>query len=1018
MDGWRLSGEWRRGINPDNIVIPDADPDAIEAAGKALKDDAADIAQAGHDIKRAWAGLEGNYITPESEELLAAVDPVADDGDEMEDKITTVGQALIDFAEEIRPLLARWKSLKADAETLAADIRETGEEWTKDEDKVDQHNQLNNDLAAVLTEYQEAERNCANAITALVEGGTRFIAANLDGSTVAGDGEVVYGLSEAPEDVATPWATPQEYDAPWWVDVGSALWDIGAGTVTDFASLLGLYHEERGWGVSSWDEWKNNIADYVSDNLAGVAYLTGFYTENGWGVDSAAQWWENFSGAWTEVGHSLVPWREWDTRPGYVITTGVINIGSIVAGVALSATGVGASVGVPLLAWRGARVLRTLSNLGDVVPNSVLRRLAPASHLHNLLHGRSPDDVTTDLGDSVDSLSLPSSHLDELDEALANADDFGSQPDRGALSPSGGTPELPASTDPRSTTPDSEAPAPSATGSADDAPRPAEGGQSSHPDRPSSQDSPAEEAAGTEDPAPAASPTDRPGTDREASPSEDSADSSTGNRTPASEERLATTGEIEEILDLLHSYVDTPDDLLRLIEASRDTELNADLPERDLVTANAGNGPGTGGASSDLSLNAHHDTPGTRGGSAGGPFDLPGAGNPDKGSGNTPFKGGNDGSAGGGTVFDGHSGRPSGNGHNGPEGGTVSGSRPQEPWDSRTANGNSDGSHIDRNGHHGSAQEDSWPRGEREEAVEQSSGQNAEDNSPQRDGDGAADQEILTPEQESLIRKAEALEEKLREGGLTDEEIAQLRGNHSRDSLDWQRIFKAMRMGEKTDGSFTLGINKKAFEILHPGATRFAFDLASNPKEFAYLYEYYIATHDENRRLISRDPNLASQFQTSSKSKNEFAAELTASSDVTSALRADLEVVQEIRPHTETARINPSLPAGELEQAVRDHAGQINMGHEFSAAYHALKHHQEILEQEATGHRVNNYFNSAERTIREGELTLMETQDNGRIKLEFTRTAVLQDNRTRTLKAIVFVGRDGSLTMATYGATR
>ncbi len=620
-------------INPDNIVIPDADPDAIEAAGKALKDDAADIAQAGHDIKRAWAGLEGNYIAPESEELLAAVDPVADDGDEMEDKITTVGQALIDFAEEIRPLLARWKSLKADAETLAADIRETGEEWTKDEDKVDQHNQLNNDLAAVLTEYQEAERNCANAITALVEGGTRFIAANLDGSTVAGDGEVVYGLSEAPEDVATPWATPQEYDAPWWVDVGSALWDIGAGTVTDFASLLGLYHEERGWGVSSWDEWKNNIADYVSDNLAGVAYLTGFYTENGWGVDSAAQWWENFSGAWTEVGHSLVPWREWDTRPGYVITTGVINIGSIVAGVALSATGVGASVGVPLLAWRGARVLRTLSNLGDVVPNSVLRRLAPASHLHNLLHGRSPDDVTTDLGDSVDSLSLPSSHLDELDEALANADDFGSQPDRGALSPSGGTPELPASTDPRSTTPDSEAPAPSATGSADDAPRPAEGGQSSHPDRPSSQDSPAEEAAGTEDPAPAASPTDRPGTDREASPSEDSADSSTGNRTPASEERLATTGEIEEILDLLHSYVDTPDDLLRLIEASRDTELNADLPERDLVTANAGNGPGTGGASSDLSLNAHHDTPGTRGGSAGGPFDLPGTGTSDRGTG-------------------------------------------------------------------------------------------------------------------------------------------------------------------------------------------------------------------------------------------------------------------------------------------------------------------------------------------------------------------------------------------------
>lgn len=37
-------------INPDNILIPNADPDAIEAVGRALKDDAADIAQAGHDI--------------------------------------------------------------------------------------------------------------------------------------------------------------------------------------------------------------------------------------------------------------------------------------------------------------------------------------------------------------------------------------------------------------------------------------------------------------------------------------------------------------------------------------------------------------------------------------------------------------------------------------------------------------------------------------------------------------------------------------------------------------------------------------------------------------------------------------------------------------------------------------------------------------------------------------------------------------------------------------------------------
>ncbi|MEY9213485.1 hypothetical protein NI17_000555 [Thermobifida halotolerans] len=434
--------------NPDKIVIPSADPDAIEAAGKALKDDGGDIAQAGHDIKSTWAGLEGNYVAPESEELLAAVDPVADDGDEMEGKIRTVGQALIDFAEEIRPLLARWKSLKSDAETMAVEIKKTGEEWNKDEDKVEEHNQLNNDLAAVQTEYQAAERDCANTITGLF-GGTRFIAAKLDGSNVAADGERIYGLAEAPEDMKTDWATPQEYDAPWWADVGSALWDIGAGTVTDFASMFGLYHDQRGWGVGSWGEWWGNLGDYWGGSLEGIAYLTGFYGENGWGVDSGGQWWDNFSGAWKEVGHSMVPWREWGTRPGYVITTGVISIGSMVGGAVLTATGVGAVVGVPLLAWRGSRVLRTVSNLGDILPNSSLNRFDPASHLRSLLNSRSPDDITSGLGDTVDSLSIPSSQTDALNDALANANNFGNQPGGG-----GGTP-TPAPRRPHAHHPDS-----------------------------------------------------------------------------------------------------------------------------------------------------------------------------------------------------------------------------------------------------------------------------------------------------------------------------------------------------------------------------------------------------------------------------------------------------------------------------------------------------------------------------------------------------------------------------------
>ncbi|MEY9211664.1 DNA/RNA non-specific endonuclease [Thermobifida halotolerans] len=582
-------------INPDRILIPDADPDAIEAAGKALKGDAGDIAQAGHDIKTSWSGLEGHYLAPESEELLAAVDPVADDGDTMDDRITTVGQALIDFAEEIRPLLARWKSLKADAETMADQITEAGEDWTKDEDRVEAHNQLNDDLAAVQTDYQAAERECANTITALVEGGTRFIAAHLDGSTVADDGEMVYGLAEAPQGRETAWATPQDHDAPWWADVGAALWDIGAGTVTDVASMVGLYHDQRGWGVSSLSEWGANFRDYQLDSLEGAAYLTGLYDGTTWGVDSPGQWWGNFSGAWKEVGHSIVPWREWDTRPGYVITTGVVNIGSMVAGTALTATGVGAVVGAPLLAWRGTRVMRTISNLGDILPNSPLDRFDPASHLGNLLGGRSPGEVTTDLGDTTDALNTPPTRIDALNDALTNANNFGHPPSGDSGTPPGNTPDT---GDVSPTRPGGDEPA--ATADSEDHRPPQQPGDSEQPAQDTHDGTDSGEDGGT-------------GGSASLARTPDTTPSDTGQAAelPTTEQILRLHEEIEHFL-----------------------RQNAEVP----VGAGVGGHSPGGGLPDSFDPTAHHDTPGSTPGSRSeGPADLPGAEGGDGGPGSGEY---------------------------------------------------------------------------------------------------------------------------------------------------------------------------------------------------------------------------------------------------------------------------------------------------------------------------------------------------------------------------------------------
>ena len=61
------------------------------------------------------------------------------------------------------------------------------------------------------------------------------------------------------------------------------------------------------------------------------------------------------------------------------------------------------------------------------------------------------------------------------------------------------------------------------------------------------------------------------------------------------------------------------------------------------------------------------------------------------------------------------------------------------------------------------------------------------------------------------------------------------------------------------------------------------------------------------------------------------------------------------------------------------------MGNELSAAYHVRKHYREIPQIEQTGNPVADYHNSAERTIREGELTDRIKRDGGGEILNYRR---------------------------------
>ncbi|XKK42154.1 hypothetical protein HFP72_20135 [Nocardiopsis sp. ARC36] len=362
-------------INPSMFPVPTADPAELETLAGQLRTAGTTVSGIGADIKSAWSDLSGCYTAPESETLLIAVDSVATDGDSVETSTGKAATALETFAEAVRDIKGRWATLTTDSNAFLNSIDTSNDDWKQadgfwnrlvgnESEKVGEHQALLDRADALRQEYEQAERDCANAINADIPGRTNFVSANADGSP-PGANEYQHGFDGYLGDVDMAWGGSQETDHGWWVDAGSAVKDFGVGIAEDVGGFVGI-HNSDGWFQGNWGD---NLWEYHEGNLQSAASLVGMYdAENdSWGFQGWERTGEIAGGAWKDAAHAVVPWEEWGERPGYVIGTALLNIGATVGGVALSATGVGAVVGAPLLAWRGSAMLNRMGGDGPGV---------------------------------------------------------------------------------------------------------------------------------------------------------------------------------------------------------------------------------------------------------------------------------------------------------------------------------------------------------------------------------------------------------------------------------------------------------------------------------------------------------------------------------------------------------------------------------------------------------------------------------------------------------------------------
>ncbi|WP_330090286.1 hypothetical protein [Nocardiopsis codii] len=349
-------------ISPATFPVPAPSPDYIETLAADLRTAGQSVADNGNDINSSWGALTSSYKAPEAEELHTVLGPVARDGDDVLTGLNNAANALENFAEDLRDIKRRWSSLRTEAYTFRARIDAKGDDWRDAEGvagffgigespDVAENSRLISEGTGIIEDYEAAERDCANQVNHFVLDRTNFEAMPSGGGDL--DPDVFYhGYEDSLSDLAVEWdmggATTNEH---WWVDAGAAVWDFGVGAVEGTGAMLGM-HSSEGWFQASWGD---ALWEYHEGNVQSVASLVGMYDgeSDSWGWAGG----DSLGSAWKDLAHSVVPWEEWGERPGYVIGTAALNIVSMVGGAALTATGVGAVVGVPLMAWRGMAIV-------------------------------------------------------------------------------------------------------------------------------------------------------------------------------------------------------------------------------------------------------------------------------------------------------------------------------------------------------------------------------------------------------------------------------------------------------------------------------------------------------------------------------------------------------------------------------------------------------------------------------------------------------------------------------------
>lgn len=281
------------------------------------------LAQTGSDVHSTWQGLVPHYTAPEAGNLFAATLPVRDVAVAVGEEITVIGRALANYADTVRPVQTRLRELRTEAAAFTTRLPADGS-WESDPALVERDAALLGEVNALVAAWQEAQRVCASAISALY-GGPAYRAD--DGDGVLGPGE--FGFTAAQLDALSaagqplPWGTPVERDPGFLGDVLTAWHGFAVSgfwaDVTGVGSLVGIGPDGgHDWALAG-QAWgaigKLTIIPYVDDVLRGEM--------------NPLQAVGTVYGNWGSVLAGAIALDEWGENPMGALGQTIYNVGTL-----------------------------------------------------------------------------------------------------------------------------------------------------------------------------------------------------------------------------------------------------------------------------------------------------------------------------------------------------------------------------------------------------------------------------------------------------------------------------------------------------------------------------------------------------------------------------------------------------------------------------------------------------------------------------------------------------------------